>query len=438
MAFLNTVFNFWQARSGNFATILGIAMPVVLGTAALATDMVLFEHQKAKLQIAADAAALASVRELSLAGADKTKVESVAKDYAETEFFEIAGFSPEAGDLAISADADIEEGTVALELSFTWTPFFAQYLSDAITPIRVRASARLAGESLTCVIGMMQPQTKAKASIFMDNKSSLVADRCAIYSNSTSSEGLRLDSNAVMNSPAICTAGGYKATGSSSFSTAPITDCPKIDDPLSHRMPPSHGGCGYSALVVNSDTDLDPGVYCDGLTISGTANVTLKPGIYVIKDGPLKVTDSASMSSTGASFYLTGTGSVFSFDPDTSIDLAATSTGSLAGMLFYEDRNVPYSFDFNPSDLTGVPTNFRMHRISSNNARNLLGTIYLSRSVLMIDADAPVADISSYTAIVAGMVWLKEGPTLTLNADYTETAVPVPDGLIGTKPTLTQ
>ncbi len=78
----------------------------------------------------------------------------------------------------------------------------------------------------------------------------------------------------------------------------------------------------------------------------------------------------------------------------------------------------------------------RLHKISSNNARNLLGTIYLSRSILLVDADAPVADASAYTAIITGRLWLQAGPTLTLNANYSKTTVPVPGGLMGTEPML--
>ena len=63
----------------------------------------------------------------------------------------------------------------------------------------------------------------------------------------------------------------------------------------------------------------------------------------------------------------------------------------------------------------------------------LLGTIYLPRSILLVNSNAPVADKSAYTAIVAGRLWLQEGPTLTLNANYGATDVPVPGSLLGTK-----
>jgi hypothetical protein len=294
----------------------------------------------------------------------------------------------------------------------------------------------MAGDSLTCAIGLMQPQRFAKSSIHMDNESRILAEGCSIYSNSVSRYGLRADGAAELKAQSICSTGGVLQFKPNSFSPKPLNDCPKIEDPLGDRSGPAYGGCNENGLVVTENTDLKPGVYCSGLTISGDANVTLLPGIYVIKDGPFTVADTASITGVGVSFYLTGDKSTFDFQNGTSIDLSAMETGALAGILLFEDRNVPYSFEFNPFDLYNLPEDVRLNKISSNNARNLLGTIYLSRSILLIDAEAEVADESAYTAIITGRLWLQKGPILSLNANFTETKVPVPNGLMGTEPIL--
>ncbi|MCP5073779.1 MAG: hypothetical protein GY947_10860, partial [Rhodobacteraceae bacterium] len=48
---------------------------------------------------------------------------------------------------------------------------------------------------------------------------------------------------------------------------------------------------------------------------------------------------------------------------------------------------------------------------------------------LYIDADAPIADKSAYTAIIASRLELFAGPHLVLNTDYSATDVPVPEGV---------
>jgi len=56
----------------------------------------------------------------------------------------------------------------------------------------------------------------------------------------------------------------------------------------------------------------------------------------------------------------------------------------------------------------------------------------------MIDAQAPVADRSAYTAIVVGRMWLGDGPTLVVKSDYAAIDLPVPAGLGGTQTTLVE
>ena len=86
----------------------------------------------------------------------------------------------------------------------------------------------------------------------------------------------------------------------------------------------------------------------------------------------------------------------------------------MAGMLFFEDRDVIFKFP---------------HIIASNNARNLVGTIYLPGNTLQINSTDPIADQSDYTVIIARKFEMKDGPELVLNTDYEHSPIPVPDGV---------
>jgi len=70
-------------------------------------------------------------------------------------------------------------------------------------------------------------------------------------------------------------------------------------------------------------------------------------------------------------------------------------------------------------------------------AENLLGTVYLPKSTLRIDAEASVAGASAYKVLVVNKLLLLQGPNITLNSGYDATHVPVPPGLIGGKVILT-
>ncbi len=435
--------SFTKSVRGNIIVTASLIAPVILGSGAVAVDYTIFYNQRAALQQAADVAALASVKELGLSGTTEELVKQVRISHAESAFKFTNELSSERGIFDVDVKPSKEDREVEVNLSYEWAPFLAHVFDYKVTPIKVSATANLAGESLTCIIGLMQPQRglrAPKSSIHLAENAVIEADGCAVFSNSDHRFGLRADNASSLSASTICSAGGVLELGrgsSANFEPKPITGCPKIDDPLADREKPRVGSCDYNNLTVSSDEKLKRGVYCGGLKISGSAEAKLAPGIYIIKDGPLVVKDDAELLGEGVTFFLTGKGSTFEFEPDTSIDLVAAESGPTAGLLFFEDRDIKHSFSFDPFDLENIPEDVRVHKISSNDARNLLGTIYLPNSILLVDANAPVADASAYTAIITGRLWLKEGPVLTLNADYTDTQIPVPDGLLGTEPALT-
>jgi hypothetical protein len=175
------------------------------------------------------------------------------------------------------------------------------------------------------------------------------------------------------------------------------------------------------------------------LRISNGANVVLAPGIYVIKDGPLIVQNNASMRGIDVGFFLKGPGSKLTFARDSTINLSAPRTGIMAGLLIYDDPSGVAAPDNTAPPAPGGNSATRVHKITSDNARTLIGTIYMPQGRLVIDARRPIADRSAYTVIVVKQIDLHNGPNLVLNADYNATDVPVPEGVgpYGSKVTLT-
>jgi hypothetical protein len=169
-----------------------------------------------------------------------------------------------------------------------------------------------------------------------------------------------------------------------------------------------------SATISGGSPTLYPGTYCSGLTITRSANVTFAPGIYVFKNGALTITGGGTAQGTYVGLYFTGAGATFHFDTASTISFTAPKLGTMAGMLIFEDRASPAG---------------QNHQILSNNARMLLGTIYLPQGMLSVAANAPVADQSAYTIVVVRQFSLSAGPTMVLNTNYSATDIPVPDGV---------
>jgi hypothetical protein len=303
--------------------------------------------------------------------------------------------------------------TARMTLTATAQTYALQTLTSmkAVT-VSASSAAQIKGGDPICVIGL---NSSANFTVKMEKYAQLQAPNCVVYSNSTNANGLMAMNDAKLTAAMTCSAGGKAGAGPGSFSPTPQTDCPVMPDPLAGRLKPAIGTCSYNNLVVSGQmTTLYPGVYCGGLTITDQSIVTMAAGQYIIKDGPLVVTNAATMNGVNTGFFFTGTGALLNLDALSSISLTAPAAGAMAGMLFWEDAGAASG---------------GTHQIISNDARTLLGTIYLPVNRFHVAANAPVADHSAYTVVVANQFSLSEGPTLVLNTNYGATNIPVPNGV---------
>ncbi|HEY5794343.1 MAG TPA: pilus assembly protein TadG-related protein [Bosea sp. (in: a-proteobacteria)] len=390
---------------GGVLMIFGVALPALLMGAGVVIDYGILSEHRTAFQNAADASALAAAREFRLANASSTTVQSVAEKFAATSL----KASNHPG--AVAASVDLKKMTVTVEINTVVRTNIMHIFGTEAVFVSAKATARVLGSVSICVIGLERDKNET---IYLEKEAKLEAPECAVYSNSNKAQGLKAMQNSQVRARFICSAGGSYKDKYDSFTPSPTLDCPALNDPLASRPPPPVGGCSATDLKVTTSMTLSPGTYCGGIRISKAASVTMNPGIYVFKDGALDVSGGASLKGAHVGVYLNGKGSVIRFDADTKIDLTAPRDGVLAGILFYEDRASPLN---------------QKHEILSNDAKVLLGTIYLPQNELNIAANKPVAAESAYTIVVARRFTLSAGPTMVLNAKYSSTNIPVPDGV---------
>jgi Flp pilus assembly protein TadG len=393
-------------RNAKGSTVMTFAMvlPVLLGSAGVAMDFATFTLKQTSLQAAADAAALAGAKQLSIASSQDSMIQSAALGF----LTESLRGKDEAAKGTVQVDRG--NGNVKVSVSEDWTPFFAHFLGANITPVTAQATGTLAGESKVCVLTL----ATGPFSFMMDQNSHITANGCAIYSNSTDKYGIYFGGASSIQAAIVCSGGGI--FGSGLFGILQLqTDCPSLANPLAAVPKPIVSSCTYNTVKVTTGTAaLKPGTYCGGIEVSGTAVVNFEPGEYIVKDGFFKVTDTATINGKDTVFYLTGPKSLISFTKNATVNLSGAETGTMAGLLFFED----------PSS-----TSLRIHNINATNAYNLTGTIYLSKGILLIDPNANVGQDSAYTAIIANRLLIQQGPSLILNSNYGATSVPVPSGL---------
>ncbi|MEQ1652173.1 MAG: pilus assembly protein TadG-related protein [Hyphomicrobium sp.] len=393
---------------GSIVFLAAMLMPLALFVVGVTIDYGSTFAQRQRLQSIVDKSALAIAREMGLADPGRVNVADLVQARAMSAVQANAKGSviPQ---VETSLSADPFEVSVTAKQRVT--PLFGGGFGLIPSELKATAVARIVGRPNICLLAL---EGSEAAALWLVKSARMTGNGCSIFSNSTSSSGLVVRDEAVLTARTVCSAGGAEKSGT--ISPEALTDCPKFEDPLAARPEPEMGGCDYNDIkVANSTTTLQPGVYCGGLSISGTSDVTLAPGVFAIKDGLFVVNDQARLSGVDVSFQL-GSKTWFTFGRETSVSLSASTSGPMAGLLLFASR---------------AQAKIVTHTILSKNAQKLVGTIYRPNKSLMIDGDADVGGASAYTAIVARRVVLLNGPNLILNSNYDQTDVPVPADLRG-------
>lgn len=418
---------FWKNTAGNVGLVFGIAVPLLATSAAVAIQYSQLASRRSALQQAADSGAVAAAQQLKLANASDSVVASVASSTVQANIVNI--LDPISVNTQVLQHRTGVTVTVSDEVPLPW----GKMIGLSKKTLTATSTAQLYGPAgKLCMLAL---DVKQSDTLHLQKQAQVTAKDCVIFSNSRDKKGLEADSGTAITASFICSVGGIKTTGAT-VNPIPTTDCPAMGDPLASRPRPPVANCAnLLPMVITGVQALYPGNYCGGLTIKGTARVTLTPGVYVMNNGPLIVQDSATLIGQSAGVYFTGSQGGLRFDPNTTISMTAPKDGVMAGFIFFEDRTVSSPLPPPPGPLGSPPPPpygsqpMRQYQISSNNASQFLGTFYLPAGRLIIDASKPVAAQSAYTVIVSRQLLLMNGNNLVLNSDYSSTDVPVPEGV---------
>ncbi|NWG72277.1 MAG: hypothetical protein HXY23_11800 [Parvularculaceae bacterium] len=383
---------FLRDDRGNIAIIFALMAVLILGAGGIGFDFARWSAQRAALQEAADAGAIAGAVELGYGGSG---VVQRAKDRAER----LAGVN-QGGALSgavPTVSVDTGAGTVAVSFSVPAQKTLSAILFKGGSTLEALATAKVAGKVVACIYALNATAPQA----LRGNGSAVVqGTNCAVYVNS--SDGNALTNSGTITASHICVVGGYSGSG---YTPAPQTSCPPVSDPYAAATVPASGGCTHNNLSINVNTALNPGVYCGGLMVSGGATVTLSPGLYFFVDGPLQVTSGASLLGDEVAFILSGTASV---DISGYGEVVTTPplAGPAAGFSIMQDRAAPLG---------------EVSKISGEGRFEFPGIIYLPRQAIEVAGRAAGnVNTPTYAAIVADTITVSGSGELFATADMSK------------------
>ena len=214
-----------------------------------------------------------------------------------------------------------------------------------------------------------------------------------IVDDSSASPAMNVTGTAQIHASSIQVVGTVSQAGTAVISPAPVTGSQQaVPDPLTGLAVPSLTGTATAINFTSGSHTIGSGIYSQ-IKLSGTASLTLSPGIYVIAGGGLSVTNSASISGSGVMIYNTntiypaagGTNGGIALTSTGTVNLSAPTTGVYAGILFFQARA-------NASTIS----------ITDSATVTLSGTIYAPEAVLSISGSGQVQGALDVTKLQIG------------------------------------
>ena len=372
------------------------ALLAILG---LAIDTGYLQLVKTRMQAAADAAAVGGVQENRLNGS--ANVVTAAKADAS-----LNGFTDGSNSVTVTVNSPPGSGSytasssaVEVIISQDVAPFFMQLLKFTSVSVRARSVARLG--SGTANIYALSPSGSGAFTVSGGVTVNIAGGVTVDSSNATA---LSVTGGSHLTAGSIAVVGNYPnpASSGSSISPAPVTGAASLPDPLAYLAAPAVGACTQTNYSIGNgkSTTLSQGVYCGGITIAGGATVGFNPGTYILKGGGLNISNGATVTGSGLTFYNTQGGG-YSYGTVTmgggsSVQLAAPTTGSLAGILFFQDRSV----------VSGLVNTF-----SNGASTKFTGALYFPTTGVAYSGGASGA----YTIVVSSTLSFTGGTTMNNN-----------------------
>lgn len=340
----------WNDKRGNALIIVGAAMPLVIGSAGLASDTIQWALWKRQLQRAADSAALAGVYDrIYYNGSTSNVIAAVNKDLSRHNHTDPALLGTPAVDHPTGTNwANPVRVTLNVQKKLNFSSFFL-----ASPPvITARATAATVATGVYCVVSLVD--TGATGIRSTGNGSLNLG--CGMITNSTSLTAAIATGSSTVNATPVAAVGDIQESDNwGGADLLPFTV--KQQDPYKNVVVPSFPACKgttsrirlvSSSPTLDRSTDAAGSVQCvSEIDVNGT--LKLGPATYVIDGGNFTAGAQANISCTGCTIILTnsdsGTPPIGTVDINggANIVMSAPSAGPFDGILFYQDRRAPVS-----------------------------------------------------------------------------------------------
>ncbi len=397
--------SFWKRlikdKRGNALILAGAALPLVIGSAGLASDTIQWALWKRQLQRAADSAALAGTYARVQNNAGQSANQAITADLVDNNH---VGFALLNAPVVTFPTSGAWTNGVRVELAIQKKLGFSSLFLPNPPIIRATGTAATIATGVYCVVSLIESgSTGIRA---------------------TGNGGINLGCGMITNSTSLTSA---IATGSSSVNATPVAAVGNIGDsdnwngaellpftvkqpdPFADVQPPVFNPCQGNAnrRFINSAGDHDFSGTESNQTVCVSdmdlqkGNITLGSNTtYVIDGGDFEVGAQAHVTCNGCTIILTNSSSGttapignVTLNASAEIDMTAPTAGPYDGILFYQDRRATKSETI-------------VNKINGNANSLMSGAFYFPNQQLQINGTAGLnfncANFVSYVVEFAG------------------------------------
>ena len=349
---------------GQLLFLTAIAMVVLIGFAALATDVGLLWSERRRMQTAADAAAIAGATALRNSESIASAADNVAS---------LNGFTNGTNSATIAVNNPPASGLYSGNSNYVEvivTQPEPTYFLRVLGYDSMRVSARAVSGAINGPACVYSLDPAAQQAIYVSGTANITA-KCGVIDNSNSSTALDLSGTVNFTANSIGVVGDYTPHGTITVSPEPVTAVAAASDPLISLAEPSvatytpassTNAGSYSVSGTYGTVTVPPSVYAGGVSIQGTGNATFSGGTYgngIVVDGTSgSITFNPGQyqgNGSGNSIHIEGTATA-TFSPggqytfDGPVLISGTNTLTLSPGTYYGGISVTGSANltFNP------------------------------------------------------------------------------------------
>lgn len=330
-------------KTGNVLILGAITLPMMLGAAGLGFDTIQWTLTQRQMQRAADSAAIAGayarLQNSNVAAQSNTSLNRDGMTGLSTA--PVIENAPVLGRYA----GDTNAVKVILQTEEA-LPFSSLFMVRPPT-IRAEATARALSNGDYCVISL---ENTSVAGISMQGNSRVDLG-CGMATNSNASSAVIASGSSTINATPIAAVGGLTSSSNYANGTKLLPYSIRQNDPFINLPQPQLPTCSAQLSVKPNQTRTisgsSSGQCFRGIDIKGT--VDFGPGVYYIDGGAFSAGSQAVLRGQGVTFILTSATAASnpssiaqaSVNGGATMQLTAPTSGTYAGVLFYQDRRAP-------------------------------------------------------------------------------------------------